>query len=50
MKCRSKYGKESNNLFDYEIIEDDKIKIYREESSITVTKQMYDEMFEDYAE
>ena len=48
MKCKSKYGKESDNIFDYEIIEDDKIKIYKKESFITVTKQMFDEMFEEY--
>ena len=35
-------------MFEYEIIGDDQIKISKKESSITITKQMYNEMFEDY--
>lgn len=48
MRCKSKYSNNSDNIFEYEIIGDDQIKIYKKESSITITKKMYDEMFEDY--
>lgn len=48
MKCKSKYSNNSDNIFEYEIIGDDQIKISKKESSITITKQMYDVMFEDY--
>lgn len=48
MKCKSKYSNNSDNIFEYEIIGDDKIKISKKESSITITKKMYDVMFEDY--
>ena len=48
MKCKSKYSNNSDNIFEYEIIGDDQIKISKKVSSITITKKMYDEMFEDY--
>ena len=48
MRCKSKYSSNSDNIFEYEIIGDDKIKISKKESSITITKKMYDVMFEDY--
>lgn len=48
MKCKSKYSNNSDNIFEYEIIGDDQIKISKKESSITITKKMYDVMFEDY--
>ena len=48
MKCKSKYSNNSDNIFEYEIIGDDQIKISKKESSITITKQMYNKMFEDY--
>lgn len=48
MRCKSKYSNNSDNIFEYEIIGDDKIKISKKESSITITKKMYDVMFEDY--
>lgn len=48
MRCKSKYSNNSDNIFEYEIIGDDQIKISKKESSITITKKMYDVMFEDY--
>lgn len=50
MKCKSKYDKETDNIFDYEILGDDQIKISKVESFIIITKQMFDEMFEEYNE
>lgn len=50
MKCKSKYSKKSDNIFDYEILDNDKIKISKIESFIIITKEMFDEMFEKYNE
>lgn len=48
MRCKSKYSNNSDNIFEYEIIGDDQIKINKKESFIIITKKMYNEMFEDY--
>ena len=50
MRCKSKYSNNSDNIFEYEIIGDDQIKIYKKESFIIITKEMFNEMFEKYNE
>ncbi len=46
MKCRSKYS--PNTIFEYNVIDDNNVKIYRDKFSIEISKHMFDEMWEAY--
>ena len=46
MKCTSKYG--DPNIFDYDIVDDDTIRIFRNDFHVNISRQMFDEMFKDF--
>lgn len=46
MKCISKYG--NSNIFNYDIVNDDTIRIFKNDFQVNISRQMFDEMFKDF--
>lgn len=44
MKCKSKYSK--GQVYNCQIVERDKVKIYKDDFQVLVSKSMFDKLFE----
>ena len=46
MQCHGKYDYNKENIFDFELLNDENVKIFRDDFSINITKEMFKENFD----